>query len=245
MKAKKTKKREIDFSESPFGLTEESTPARSKKKKRKPTKEVVDKKSAPKTTAKKKKIKKHIYIPEPEPLDSYDYKPKRSKLRAPGKRLKKALEDVENVVEIPKEQLDVFMNTLTSSSTDMAKLFLEQIAPVLLSFEQAMQYSSIALKEGLSYPNTIQLDLEPMIEWGAKLAFLNEFLLRLPLKPYYRRKYMEMTMVMAVQAAFKQRPDGGSGFANLEGKVGMVTSMSGLKSKIGTPATKPVKRRSK
>jgi hypothetical protein len=156
--------------ESPFGIVDAESPVRRKMKKRPidkmkklllvDEKPVVRKKkitaevlTAVSKKKKKKKIREVIMFPEKQNFDA----PKKSKLNKASKEIEKMQGKLSNIIKVPKEQLDTFMEVYNSSSKNIATEFLASIAPTFLAFEDSMNYSTVALRDGLSYDGEIDM----------------------------------------------------------------------------------------
>jgi hypothetical protein len=161
--------------ESPFGVIDDPPPYKSKKKQ-----------------------KETIYIPEKTSSDV----PKAAKLGRLPKEVEKIQGKIDNLVKVPKEQLDQFMQVYTDSSKGIANDFLTRIAPVFLSFEDAMSYSTVALRDCLSYDGEIDLEILPLLEWAARISVLATFLDKLGLPYVYKKRFMQLSIAKAVEKAF-------------------------------------------
>lgn len=133
-----------------------------------------------------------------------------------------------NIVKIPKSQLDQFMALFKQSSADISSTFLEQIAPVLLSFEDAMNYSTVALRDGLSYDGEIDLEILPMLEWVTRLTVLEVYINKLPISDTTKMLFLRLCAIKAVDKAFLTKNISGI-TTNVDNKVaGIVTSLGEL-----------------
>lgn len=169
--------------ESPFGDTT-LTSVRDKKKK------------------KKKIVREVIMFPEKQNSDS----PKKSKLNKAPKEVTKMQSKLTNIIKVPKKQLDTFMEKYDSSSKDISSEFLATIAPAFLAFEDAMNYSTVALRDGLSYDGEIDLELSPLLEWSARLNTLELFLKTLTsLSTATKDRIVRYATIKAVDKAFNTR----------------------------------------
>lgn len=171
---------------------------------------------------KKKKRKEVILFPEKNNLDS----PKKSKLKKATKEVEKMQDKLSNIIKVPKEQLDNFMSIYNKSSSSLSSEFLSSIAPVFLSFEDAMNYSTVALRDGLSYDGEIDLELMPLLEWAARLNTFELYLKQLTsLSEDTKSRLIRLSTSRAVEKAFSSRPNL-TGYGNTSNKVaGIVTSL--------------------
>jgi hypothetical protein len=214
--------------EKPFGETDlDEEMSRPPRRKRVKDPDAEDLAFFPEPTTKKKKKKKVIAPKEvimfPEKTNSET--PKKSKLSKATKEIEKMQGKLSNLVKVPKEQLDTFMEVFTKASTDISGEFLRSIAPVFLSYEDAMNYSTVALRDGLSYDGEIDMEIIPLLEWSVRLNTLEVFLSKLTsMTEETRLRIIRFATIRAMDKAFNVK-NTGLGMPNTHNKVaGIVTT---------------------
>jgi len=180
--------------ESPFGMTEEEFNPKIPKKKLKVLRMLYK-------LQEKKNKKEVVMLPDKTTSDS----PKVNKLKALPKDAEVIQKDLSNLVKIPKKQLDNFMEIYAKSSKKLSSEFLERIAPVFLSYEDAMNYSTVALRDGLSYDGTIDFELIPLLEWATRIATLEIFLENLKMPKETKDRFINLTILKAIDKAFSMK----------------------------------------
>ena len=196
--------------ESPFGLTEDD-----------PLPKV--KQQQPVRKKKKKKPREVIMFPEKTSSDS----PRKSKLKHAPKEIEKMQEQLSNIVKVPKEQLDTFMDSYNASSKNISTIFLKSIAPQFLAFEDAMNYSTVALRDGLSYDGEIDLELLPLLEWSTRLNTLEIFLSTLKsMSKGTKDRIIRYSTIKAIEKVFNSKQSFNQSMSATHNKVaGIVTSL--------------------
>lgn len=171
---------------------------------------------------KKKKVKNDLLLPD----SSYSDSPKKAKLSKPSKEVSK-ISELANLVRVPEEQLDTFMNKYEGTTAKVAGSFLADIAPVFLAFENAMSYSTVAMRDGLSFDNEIDLEIMPLLEWSTRICTFELFLKELPLSEAYRELLLKNVIFKAVDRCFSEKKKPLLGYADSDNRVaGVVTSMN-------------------
>jgi hypothetical protein len=181
--------------ESPFGDVQVEDLIRLPKSARK---KAIVKAKLIKLANKKKEKSEVVYLPEKITSDT----PKRSKLTRLPKEAENIKSKLDNIIKVPKDQLDTFMKSFNTSSKFISSEFLKNIAPVFLSFEDAMNYSTVALRDGLSYDGEIDLELMPILEWAARLATLDVFMSKLKMTESLKTRFLNLCVNRIVEKAF-------------------------------------------
>jgi hypothetical protein len=136
---------------------------------------------------------------------------------------------ISNIVEVPEEQINTFIENYTTSTKNGTQFFMERVAPVFLSFEEAMSISSIAMRDGLSLDNEVDLEISPLLEWTARLSTLEHFLNQFPLSEPLRNQFMRLCVSRAVDKCFTHNKFKNSlldSTANVDNRVaGIMTSL--------------------
>jgi hypothetical protein len=172
---------------------------------------------------KKKKSREVILFPEKTNLDA----PKKSKLKTATKEISSMQDKLTNIVRVPTEQLDTFMNSYNMSSSRVSKEFLGTIAPAFLAFEDAMNYSTVALRDGLSYDGEIDLEILPLLEWATRLNTFEVFLENLTsLSITTKKRILRVATIKAIEKAFTTKTSSSMLYGANNNKVaGIVTSL--------------------
>jgi hypothetical protein len=177
----------------------------------------------PKKKKKKKRTREVIMFPEKQNFDS----PKKSKLNKASREIEAMQGKLSNIVKVPKEQLDTFMQVYNDSSKNISTEFLASIAPTFLAFEDSMNYSTVALRDGLSYDGEIDMELAPLLEWATRLNVLELFLTQLTsLSEETKTRIVRLATMRAVEKAFMSKGPAG-GLTGTHNKVaGIVTQLT-------------------
>jgi hypothetical protein len=231
--------------ESPFGDTSLESRMNLRPKKKSPLDLLKEKRLLNITelpveeTPPKKKKKKRLDVARevimfPEKTNSES--PKRSKLNKASKEVSAMQDKLTNIIKVPKEQLDTFMEVYNNSSKGISTQFLASIAPVFLAYEDAMNYSTVALRDGLSYDGEIDLELAPLLEWAARIATLEVYLNALTaMSDETKSRFLRLAVSRSVEKAFATK-GGPAGLTGTHNKVaGIVTTLqpgSNAKNKV-------------
>ena len=173
--------------------------------------------------------KEVILIPEKTLSDV----PKKSKLGKLPREAEKIKGKISNIVKIHQKQLDSFMKKFNQSSSSMSSQFLETIAPAFLAHEDAMNYVTVALRDGLSYDGEIDLEILPMLEWAARISYLAVFLENINMPEDVKNRYLRLSTSRAVEKAFTTKHSPYTKINGADGKVaGIVTSISDDSKKV-------------
>jgi hypothetical protein len=167
-------------------------------------------------------VDQRVMLPESESKDN----PKKARLVKPNREIP-GIDKMANVIKVPEEQLDSFMERYESATSKVSSEFLSSVAPVFLAFENAMSYSTVAMRDGLSFDNEIDLEIMPLLEWSTRICTLEIFLKELPLDEVYRDRIIRNVILRAVEKCFGEKRKGLMGHADTENRVaGIVTSMN-------------------
>ena len=170
------------------------------------------------------RTKEKILLPESVIAGST---PVKAKLTPMPKEIANMKDQLGNIIKVPEELLDTFMQVYKDSSTEISKDFLSKIAPVYLAFDDAMSFSTVAMRDGLSFDTEIDLEIVPLLEWVTRLAALEKFLTMMPISKELKDKFMSLSTFKAVEKCFQKKFGGFEKDAvSTDNKVaGIVTSI--------------------
>lgn len=79
-----------------------------------------------------------------------------------------------NVVEISPDTIQRLSSTFDTSSREMAAFLLSQTLPISLSFDQAVDYAQLVLKDQFKLRTAISGEIAPLLDWVATCGLVSK-----------------------------------------------------------------------